>query len=336
MRGLVHPSEWDGQSIHSVHPLELNDEQFRRWMEISRAKDSRRSIGGSNMAGILGRSRYRTPASVFDYILRLVPDKPFGTEPRQQRGIVLEPIIADLYEKQTGRTLMHEDHTFHHSEHEFLTAHPDRFIVDVDPGILEIKTVDSFTMTQYKNGDVLDEYMIQLQHYMNVCEVSWGSFAVFCADNWELYVMDTRKDEDFVQYMEEQAVRFWNEHIIARVRPSETAVSMPVRMPVTGDVVKRSDDEYVRAMAAVVEASTQKKMAEHAYDLAKSTLNSLMERDGITRVDVNGHKASLIDMKGKEYLDEAALFRDYPFIDLEAYKKRAESGQQFRVWPKKA
>lgn len=336
----VDPEHWDGENWRNVHPLRLSDGQFAHWLRLNQQDDVRRSIGGSASAGIMCRSRYRTPASVYDHILRLAPEKPFGGEPWQQRGIELEPLVARLYSKKYLRTLVPGRYV-EHPEHHFLTGHPDYFIDDlVERGVLEIKTVFYEDFQRIKSEGVLPEYAIQLQHYLYVTDASWGAFAIFNADSWDLYAFDVARDDALIEQIESLNIRFWNHHILKRVRPPEIIQTPPpIVVPQTGgDAVNIATEEWINATRAMVRAGEDKNLAEAAYKLAAAKVMELCERDRLDRIMCDGVKIARMTKAGNERLDESALFRDHPYIDLDAYRSRGDDSVPFiRFWqPKNA
>jgi predicted phage-related endonuclease len=335
---LIEPQQWNGTTLHDVHPLHLDDAQYEQWLVLNMKDEPRRSIGGTNMAGIVGASPWITPAGVYDSILRLVPDKVFGDTPRSQRGIVLEPIIIDLYAKRTGRIVTDLRETQHHAQYPFLTAHPDGFMHDTTGrGLLEVKTVDTDMMANVKDHGVPANYAIQLAHYMNVCDAQWGEFVFFDANNWQMHIVPFPYDRTFQQELLARGVAFWNDHVRARVRPEELNSTATISAPVVGaEAVTMDTPEYRQAVEAWVRASAERKLAEHGEELARRRVAEMVERDGIDKLVVDGHKVARMQLPGKERLDEAALYRDHPYIDLDAYRSVGEPSKPFvRLWPAK-
>lgn len=340
------PAElWDGKDWRIVHPLHLSESQFTHWLQLQRtAPDGgRRSIGGTAAAAILGKSSWRTPAQVWDFIMRLAPDT-YNPEAGgyAERGIVLEPHIANLYTRKTQRSLLQPNRGFPyvHRAHDFLTANPDFFIDDlVGKGILEIKTMYPDKLRDIKDNGVSDEFAIQLQHYLDVMNLSWGSFACFNADNWELYVIDVKRDDAFINdVMRPRLVAFWNDFVLTRTRPPELIASPePINVPQAGGeaVDKSSDVEWVNATTAYASAKEQEALAKHAVELAKKRVMDLMVRDDASRVIINGNKFQWEPAQGASYFDVDALVRAYPFVNPEHFTARRAETRPFNFWPHK-
>jgi predicted phage-related endonuclease len=321
----------------SAHPLKLSDEEYREWLRLNMEDDARRSIGSTNASAIVGKNSYRTPSDVFDSILRLVKDDVFGNSKKSQRGIILEPIILRLYEEQQARALAATAlPTQHDADHDFLTAHPDG--MEEDGTIIEVKTVDRDGLRAIRDNGAREKDLIQTWHYMNVCRAPAGRVLYFCADEWDLHVVDVPVNVVVQTELRERCIAFWAEHILARKRPSDLdAPAEALRVPVVGaEAVEKSDPEYVRAVARWVAATREEKLVKHEVEQAKLAVKALVERDGIDRLIVNGHKVARMQQAGKEVLDEVALLRDYPALDLDSYRVRGEASAPFvRLWPGK-
>lgn len=342
---LTAASEWNGQNWRDVHPLQLSEEQFIHWMKLQRADDSRRSIGGSNAARINRVSKYGGPAEVWDFILRLAPDKEFGEKPWQKRGLHLEPYIAQLYSEKFKRDTKPANNpankfgTWFHPDFDFLTAHPDFLIPDlVSDGVLECKTVFGSVLDEVKGTGALAEHVIQIQHYMFVLNLNWGVIAYFNADRWEPYFVEVARDNALIQTAEERCINFWREHIMKRIRPDELIHSpVPIVVPQTGGEAKIiTTVEYMNAVKGLIEAMEMKKLAEVAYEAQRMRMAELMKRDGYDKISVNSHKVGLMQKAGNTYLDEGELYRTYPFIDLDKFRKQGPPSQPYiQCWPSK-
>jgi hypothetical protein len=81
-----------------MKPLDMNDGDYAIWL----ATPGNASIGGNDVAAICGLNPWAKPADTYDRIMRMDTRR---VNSAMQRGIMLEPIVAHLYEEQTGRML---------------------------------------------------------------------------------------------------------------------------------------------------------------------------------------------------------------------------------------
>ena len=161
--------------------MKIND---HKWATIPRHK----IIGGSDMAGILGYSKWSSPEMVMKQKITL---DEFEVNDAMFWGTRLESVVADVYSEQyCPRHLSLFDPVLDwdsgaqavHPEHQWLTGSPDRLIIDGDMGDivggLEIKCIGFFSKKAWKEGIPL-YYQVQAQVYM----------MIFGLPEWEFFVL---------------------------------------------------------------------------------------------------------------------------------------------------
>lgn len=155
--------------------------------------DHRRSgIGGSDAAGVLGRSPWSSPVSVFAD--KLLGDEKEDTE-MMYWGRQLEPAILWHYAVETGRRATPAGQLLRNLERpwQIVTLDGEQWQDGrEDPGFLEVKN----TRWPIKGG-VPEHYWIQMQHQFSVTGYEWGSFAVLVGGS-EFFWCDVERDDDFI------------------------------------------------------------------------------------------------------------------------------------------
>jgi len=111
--------------------------------------ERKKYIGSSDAPAALGMSRYKSPVDVAidKRTARTSDQHPEPDTPAQHRGHVLEPVVASLFERQTGLQVS-ETPARVHPEHDWMAASCDR-IVEGEDAILECKTHVCWTRDQY-------------------------------------------------------------------------------------------------------------------------------------------------------------------------------------------
>jgi len=174
-------------------------------------EERRRGIGSSDAAAVLGLSHWKS-------CLELYAEKIGLGDPEEDKpdwlywGAKLEPVIAERYMEETGRTLIDPGRTFVQwsKEYPFMCATIDREIWDDKrrlEGVLEIKTASGFKAKEWTEEPPV-EYQIQIQHQMIVTGCHWGSFAVLIGGQQFLWC-DVEKNEKFCDYLIQQEWEFW-------------------------------------------------------------------------------------------------------------------------------
>lgn len=175
-----------------------------RWLE-----ERRNSIGASEVPTVLGLNPWDTPLQL---ALRKRGELPDKEETEAMRmGRKLEPVIAELYEEETGRKT--EDVGAYaiqrNPDHPHVHATLDR-IVRTHPGKdgdLQIKTVGAH-MAHHWEGMVPLYVQAQVQCEMAVAKLSWGSVAALIGGQRFVW-QDIERNDKFIVYMVAEIETFW-------------------------------------------------------------------------------------------------------------------------------
>jgi putative phage-type endonuclease len=170
---------------------------------------SRKQIGGSEASIILGLNPWVTRLQLWaEKTGRIFPPDLDEVE-AVQWGTRLEPLVADVYAQATGRALRVVAETQVHPAHPWMIGHLDRIVRKPereDDGVLEVKTTSA-----YKAGDWREEpplmYQVQLQHYLAVTGLRWGSFAVLIGGQ-NLRWADIERNDQFIELLIAQEREF--------------------------------------------------------------------------------------------------------------------------------
>lgn len=181
------------------------DEQ--EWLEGRRL-----GIGGSDAPAILGVDSWKSILDVYADKIGIPPSKEAGEPARW--GKRLEAVLADAYVEESGRELVnHGLHVFQNKERPWQLATLDREIVNVKdkpgPGVYESKCT-SFRVHNEKEirEDLPVNFQIQVQHYLAVTDLEWGSIAILLDGNRLLW-QDVARDDAFIKALNQQESEFW-------------------------------------------------------------------------------------------------------------------------------
>ncbi|MFP7807163.1 YqaJ viral recombinase family protein, partial [Pseudomonas aeruginosa] len=107
------------------------------------ALDRTKYLGGSDVAGILGISPWRTPLDVY---LDKVQPRTGPVDPAKQkiftRGQRMEPYVIDLLAEETGLKIVGRGNRYRDQKHDFMAAEIDAEAASGEN--IEIKTVSPF------------------------------------------------------------------------------------------------------------------------------------------------------------------------------------------------
>jgi putative phage-type endonuclease len=246
--------------------MNCNVIQYEDWKQ-QRTK----GIGGSDVAAILGVSPYKTPLRV--YLEKKGEIDNTEDNEAMYWGRVLEDVVAKEFEKRTGYKIQEAQYIVQHKELPCLIGNLDRLIVDdqnVPIGVLECKTASSYTSARWNDGEVPEEYLLQLMHYLNITQLQFGYLAVLIGGN--IYkTIKIEKNDELIQVMMDKCKHFWEEFIEKDIAPAVTAEDnelMKVLYPqaIEGEAVYLNDeiDTKIEEIQSIKEQTKelQKKLDE--------------------------------------------------------------------------
>jgi putative phage-type endonuclease len=183
----------------------------KEWLERRRS-----GIGGSDVAGILGLSKWSTPLSVY---LDKKDEATYDTESGPMRwGKLLEPVIADEFARESGKRVQRFNSLISHSEYDYLIGNIDRKVVG-ERAPLEVKTSSAYKLEDWVDK-IPNDYMLQVQHYMSVGNFEYAYLAVLIGGQtfkWYRVPRDNSLIEDIII---PACKNFWNDHVLAGVPPA--------------------------------------------------------------------------------------------------------------------
>lgn len=246
--------------------------------------ERRTGIGGSDVAAILGLSKWATPLAVY---LDKIGEAPAVEDNGPMRwGRYLEPVIRQAYSNETGRSVRVMD-MIRHPTREYMLANIDGF---TDDGrLLEIKTARTAEgWGEIGTDQIPTPYLFQVQHYLEVTGFEFCDVAVLIGgSDFRLYEVGV--DPELCRMIVEAEAEFW-----ARVQRREPPE--PVTM---ADAIAR----WGRASRAeTVEADQSLLDAVESLRLIKSEMGDLEEREERAKAVIMralGDRDTLIGPDGK-------------------------------------
>ena len=227
-------------------------------------------IGGSDVAAILGLSKWRTPLSV--YLEKRGESAPQDDNESMLWGRVLEPVIRQQYADRTGRAVRVPSELIRSAARPWMIANLDGM---TDCGrVVEIKTArTSMGWGDPGTDEIPNDYLLQVQHYMAVtgfpvCDVAvligGSDFRMYeVPADLELHDMLAQAEAQFwetvqrgeppapVSYADVQAM-FGRASKSATVEASNDALSALERIRKASEAVKLLEEDIERDKALVM------------------------------------------------------------------------------------
>ena len=300
------------------------------WLEHRRS-----GIGGSDTPVIvLGNDHpFTSPRELWEQKVGIRKDD--EPTPPMLRGTALEPTVATLYAGETERKLQRVNSILQHPDHHWMIGNIDRQIVGVkgrNPGILEIKCPGLRTFGKIKREGIPDYYQLQMQHYFAVSGRTWGAFAIFNAEMWELIHFDVERDDELIELIIERDEAFW-QMVQDGTPPGEKALTNPDIPPLqTGTELVRIDSQgWSKAVEDLRTAREILGEAKEIEDSAKERLQNLMTTNGASAAEGSGLRAYWYEQAGRQTFDHKRFSKAHPEL-AEAMKPYFKQGDAFRAF----
>lgn len=209
-------------------------------MTIDRAtwlSERRKGLGGSDVAAMLGLSKYRSP-----YQLWLDKTGRSGDDEAGEAaywGNTLEDIVAKEFAKRNGVKVQRVKDLIKHPEIDFAFANIDRAVINPDISgnvrikngalttdqILECKTANQFLQNQWGDDaeSIPDYYLTQCQWYLGNTQTDICHLAVLIGGQKFKQYKITRDDE-LISILHDEAKTFWHDFVLADNPPDPTTI----------------------------------------------------------------------------------------------------------------
>lgn len=186
-------------------------QRTKEWMDFRR-----RHICASDAPIIMQESPYKTVEKLLDEKLKCY-EQPITHY--MQRGIDLEPIALEEFERETGLIMFPS--TAEHEEINWMAASFDGVTI-CRRSIVEIKCPGKKDHTEAMLGIVPIKYKAQLQHQIHVAGIDLAYYYSF--DGEKGIIIEVKRDQEYIEKMIEKEMDFWQiiqAHNVSKTRDYE-------------------------------------------------------------------------------------------------------------------
>lgn len=139
-----------------------------------------------------------------------------------QRGIDLEPVAVELYERKHMVEVYGKERKVH-PKYDFISGEVDG-LVGKD-GIIEVKSPNANNhFDNIMEAKQLNDYKYQIQGYLWIYDRKWCDFVSFnpdYPDGFKLSVYMVDRDDEMIEELEKRCVKFWNELVKPKIKTIE-------------------------------------------------------------------------------------------------------------------
>ena len=238
------------------------------WLELRR-----RGIGGSDASVIMGKNPYRSILQLWEEKTGKAPITEVGNEAAYW-GTVMEPIVRKEFTRRTGLKVRQKHFMIFHPEIPYMFADVDGIVTEEngEKCIFEAKTVSQYKEKQWETG-IPEEYMLQVQHYLEVCGMEKAYVAALIGGN--RFVFRTiMRDEGLIMEILEKEKEFWEGHVITGIVPEADSSKA------TGSYL---DEKYKKTVADIIQLPLNMKEVLRDYAEVDSRMKKLeKEKQGLS------------------------------------------------------
>lgn len=183
------------------------------WLQLRR-----KGIGGSDASVIMGKNPYRSILQLWEEKTGKLPVTDDGNE-YTYWGNVMEPIIRKEFMNRTGLKVRQKHAMIFHKDYPYLFADVDGIVTDErgEKCIFEAKTASQYKAEQWEDG-VPEEYILQVQHYLEVCGMDKAYIAALIGGN--KFVFHTiYRDDELIRNLISREKEFWEGCVLTDTEP---------------------------------------------------------------------------------------------------------------------
>ena len=284
----------------------------------------KKGIGGSDIAAILGVSKFKTALDVY---LSKTTDQPEQQGEHLYWGHALENPIIDRFVQDTGALVIRQPETRQHPDYEWAIANADALITNGDTieAILEIKTSSAFKSREWGADDTDEvpiEYIAQVQWYMWIYDVNEAYLAALIGGNQYRQYHITRDDE-LIAMLAEKAQAFWQNHVIPRIppEPQDGADAQNLSPPDNGATAE-ADSDTLTAYAELRELKAQEKELKAQIAAREDLLK--IKIGNYSAMQANGNTLFTWKAQSSNRFDNSAFKNAHPDL-YRQYTKTSET-----------
>lgn len=198
----------------------LADKQLVSTVGMTRGEwlqQRRKSIGGSDAAGIVGLSKWSSPYSVWADKTGRLPDKPDSEAMRQGRD--LEDYVARRWMEETGKKVRRLNSMIYNPAYPHSHADVDRWVVGENAG-LECKTTSSMDLRKFDGVEFPEQYYCQCVHYMAVTGAErWYLAVLVFGRGFYTFTLERADVEKEIACLMAAEYAFWEQYVKPDVPP---------------------------------------------------------------------------------------------------------------------
>lgn len=175
--------------------------------------DRKQFIGGSDIASIMGLSRFATPLQIWALKTGRLQPKDLSNNEAVELGSELEDFVAKKFEKKTGLKVRRAPKIYSHKTYPHFRCQVDRLVVETGhihsvDALLEVKTCSAWKAKEWIDEEIPQEYILQVMWQLGITGRNTGHIAVLIGGQAFKY-KKIDFDQELFDRMIQSAFLFW-------------------------------------------------------------------------------------------------------------------------------
>jgi putative phage-type endonuclease len=302
----------------------------QEWLEARR-----KGLGGSDIAAIMGISKWSTPMDIYLEKKGMSEDEDSNAK---MRGRILEKAIAEWYAEKNGFEIQPGPDMPMQGEKEFMLGSPDFWVWDFNESMhdfwgLEVKTSRSDDGWGPDGSDQIPRYYAtQVHWYMLVAKKKVWDVAVYFTFKDEFRQYRLYADDELHEKMVESAESWWNTHIVEDVAPNldggrGSTYLLTQQFPQDTGEIREPTSREIELFEELNSINDALKMLQVRKKETENLIKNEMQDCSVIQ---SGHvKATWKLGNGRKSFDTKRFRADHPEL-AETYTKQGDPARTFR------
>jgi len=214
-------------------------------------------IGGSDIAAVMGLSRWKTPLQLWAEKTGEVEPEDISGKEAVEMGHELEETVARLFTKRTGLDVRRAPKNYESTANPWMRCQVDRLVTGTDE-LLECKTCSAWKEKEWDGEEIPMEYILQVSWQLMITGRKIGWIAVLIGGQKFVW-KKIEADMDLFIKMKNAAIDFWN-MVEAKTPPTTEAADssfMVELYPTSNGELKEATSDVVAAVAMLQQTKAQ-------------------------------------------------------------------------------
>ena len=301
-------------------------------LTIQQKIERRQGIGGSDVAAILGISKWKTALDI--YLEKLSVEEPYEEQnnPFTKWGHKLEPLIVKQFEEVTGNKCLVIKEQFKHPEHKFMLANIDAKL-ESQNALLECKAVFNWQAAKEwgepGSDNIPEAYLIQCAHYAEVLDADCVYIAVLMFGH-DFRIYKYNRNHKLGNMLIEKERYFWNECVLKEVPPVAISIDDAIKLygSMSDGSCKIADNEIISTIRDLKIIKQKMDDLKNIQDIKTKEVFSYMQQSEYLN-DESGNNLATWNMQKYSSFNRNKLKEDNP--DLYNQYLKTTNNRVFRL-----